>query len=140
LVGTGTDDEPSLGVTRDRNGLTLQGAQRGGRSQDDEAFSVRHHGIRPRWAPTFGRLDATEAALWRTLGLTAAEAARLARKGASAADTIKEWWRAGIPFDEVADWIGAGLTAKEAADQRARGITAEQAAALRALRDQDADD
>ncbi|HSZ44124.1 MAG TPA: hypothetical protein VK823_02235 [Streptosporangiaceae bacterium] len=85
-------------------------------------------------------LDATEAALWRTLGLTAAEAARLARKGASAADTIKEWWRAGIPFDEVADWIGAGLTAKEAADQRARGITAEQAAALRALRDQDADD
>lgn len=26
LVGTWTDDEPSLGVTRDRNGLTLQGA------------------------------------------------------------------------------------------------------------------
>ena len=26
VVGTGTDDEPSLGVTRDRNGLTLQGA------------------------------------------------------------------------------------------------------------------
>jgi hypothetical protein len=85
-------------------------------------------------------VDAAEAILWRTLGLTAAEAARLARKGANAADTIKEWWRAGIPFDEVADWIGAGLTADEAADQRARGITVEQAAALRALRDQDADD
>ncbi len=58
LVGTGTDDEPSLGVTRDRNGLTLQGAQRGGRSQDDEALPVRHHGVGARWARTFGRLDA----------------------------------------------------------------------------------
>jgi hypothetical protein len=40
VVRTGTDDEPSLGVTRDRNGLTLQGAQRGGHSQDDEALPV----------------------------------------------------------------------------------------------------
>jgi hypothetical protein len=32
VVGTWTDDEPTLGITRDRNGLTLQGAQRGGRS------------------------------------------------------------------------------------------------------------
>jgi hypothetical protein len=84
-------------------------------------------------------VPATDAVLWRGIGLTPAEAGRLARKGASAVETIREWWRAGIPFDEAADWIGAGLTAKEAADQRARGITAEQAAALRALRDQDED-
>src|ERR1035438_4422856 len=58
VVGTGTDDEPSLCVTRDRNGLTLQGAQRGGRSQDDEALSVRHDGVGARWAGPFGRLDA----------------------------------------------------------------------------------
>ena len=58
LSGAGTDDEPSLGVTRDRNGLTLQGAQRGRRSQDDEALSVRHHGVGARWAGPFGRLDA----------------------------------------------------------------------------------
>src|SRR6202011_1377948 len=32
--------------------------QRGGRSQDDEALPVRHHGVGARWARTFGRLDA----------------------------------------------------------------------------------
>jgi hypothetical protein len=85
-------------------------------------------------------VDAADAILWRTLGITPAEAGRLARKGVSAAETVRDWWRAGIPFDEVADWIGAGLSAAEAAEQRAHGITAEQAAALRALRDQDADD
>jgi hypothetical protein len=85
-------------------------------------------------------LEAGDAVLWRTLGLTPAEAARLTGKGVSAADTVRDWWRAGIPFDEAADWIGAGLTPREAADQRARGVTAEQAAALRALRDQEADE
>jgi hypothetical protein len=85
-------------------------------------------------------VDAADAALWRTLGITPAEAGRLARKGVSAAEAVRDWWRAGIPFDEVADWIGAGLSAAEAAEQRRGGITAEQAAALRALRDQDADD
>src|ERR1700690_2664229 len=59
FVGIGTDDEPSLGVTRDRNGLTLQGAQRGGRSQDNEALPVRDDGVGARWAGAFGRLDAT---------------------------------------------------------------------------------
>jgi hypothetical protein len=85
-------------------------------------------------------LEVADATLWRALGLTAAEAGRLTRKGVGPVDTVRDWWRAGIPFDEVADWIGAGLTAQEAADQRRRGITAEQAAALRALRDQEADD
>jgi hypothetical protein len=85
-------------------------------------------------------IDAADAVLWRTLGLTPAEATRLTGQGASAADTVRDWWRAGIPFDEAADWIGAGLTPQEAADQRARGVTAEQAAALRALRDQEADE
>lgn len=85
-------------------------------------------------------LEAADATLWRALGLSAREAGRLARKGASPVDTVCDWWRAGIPFDEVADWIGAGLTPKEAAEQRARGITCEHAAALRALRDQEADD
>jgi hypothetical protein len=85
-------------------------------------------------------IEAADAVLWRTLGVSPAEAARLTRKGACAADTVRDWWRAGIPFDEAADWIGAGLSAQEAVEQRARGITAEQAAALRALRDQDADE
>ena len=59
FVGIGRGDEPSLSVTRDRNGLPLQGAQRGGRSQDDEARPVRNDGVRaPRWAGAFGRLDA----------------------------------------------------------------------------------
>ena len=65
LVRSGTDDEPSLAIARDRNGLTLQGAQNGCRSQDDEALSVRHDGVRSRWAATFGRLDMSAEALWR---------------------------------------------------------------------------
>jgi hypothetical protein len=79
-------------------------------------------------------IDAAEAQIWKSLGLTPLEAARLSRQGHAPADVIKSWWTAGIPFDELAAWIGAGLTADEAAEQRARGITAEQAATLRALR------
>src|SRR5271165_5115325 len=59
FVGLGTDDEPSLGVARDRNGLPLQGAQRGGRSQGDEALPVRHDGVGALCAGPFGPLDAT---------------------------------------------------------------------------------
>src|ERR1019366_8837189 len=64
FVETGTDDEPPLCVTPDRNGLPLQGAQRGGRSQDDEALSVRDDGVGARWAGTFGRLDAPPETFW----------------------------------------------------------------------------
>src|ERR1019366_8385954 len=64
FVETGTGDEPPLCVTPDRNGLPLQGAQRGGRSQDDEALSVRDDGVGARWAGTFGRLDAPPETFW----------------------------------------------------------------------------
>jgi hypothetical protein len=132
------------------------GALRSGRMGRGDAFRRLHEaGVPPQviqgylsgpWDPeevlpwARAGVDAADAALWRTLGITPAEAGRLARKGVSAAEAVRDWWRAGIPFDEVADWIGAGLSAAEAAEQRGRGITAEQAAALRALRDQDADD
>jgi hypothetical protein len=79
-------------------------------------------------------IQAADARLWRSLGLTASEAGELRKADRTPADVIQEWWRAGIPFDEVAEWIGAGLTAAEAVAQRASGVTVEQAAALRALR------
>jgi len=85
-------------------------------------------------------IDAADAAMWRMLAVTPEEAKRLSAKGASPADTVRAWWQAGIPFDEVAAWIGAGLSPQEAAEQRTKGVTAEQAAAMRALRDQDAED
>jgi hypothetical protein len=92
---------------------------------DDTALSWAKEGI-----------DATEAHLWRELGLRPAEVVRLTQQGATLSQTVRDWWRAGIPIDEVAEWIGAGLKPEEAAEQRARGITAEHAATLRALRDE----
>jgi hypothetical protein len=79
-------------------------------------------------------VEATDARLWRDLGLRPVEGGRLARAGRHPFEVIREWWRAGIPYDEVADWLGAGLTAEEAVAQRAKGITIDQARALRALR------
>ncbi len=155
-------DAVSRGLTPEtafarRHHVQLSGGPlRGGRLGRGEAFRRMHEaGVPPQviegyltgpWDPeealpwARAGVDAADAVLWRTLGITPAEAGRLVRKGMSAAEAVRDWWRAGIPFDEVADWIGAGLSAAEAAEQRARGITAEQAAALRALRDQDADD
>lgn len=91
---------------------------------DDEAFDWAHEHV-----------DASDAQLWKELGVRPQEAGRANRRGLTAIGVVREWWKAGIPLDEVADWLGAGLTADEAALQRSKGITAEQAAALRALRD-----
>jgi hypothetical protein len=90
---------------------------------DDEAIAWSKEGI-----------QAWDAKVWRTLGLTTAEAAELHKADMTPTQVIQEWWRAGIPYDEVADWLGAGLSAAEAVEQRASGVTVEQAAALRALR------
>lgn len=90
---------------------------------DDEAVTWSKEGI-----------QAWDAKMWRSLGLTPAEAGDQAKAGREPADVIRDWWRAGIPFDEVADWLGAGLSPEEAVAQRAAGVTVEQAAALRALR------
>lgn len=79
-------------------------------------------------------IQAWDARVWQSIGLTPAEAGELRKAERAPADVIQEWWRAGIPYDEVADWIGAGLSAKEAVAQRESGVTVEQAAALRALR------
>lgn len=79
-------------------------------------------------------IQAWDAKVWQSIGLTPAEAGELQKAKKTPVEVIQEWWRSGIPYEEVANWLGAGLTPDEAVAQRASGVTVEQAAALRALR------
>jgi hypothetical protein len=90
---------------------------------DDKAIAWARRGI-----------QAWDARIWQTIGVTPAEADELRQANLDPHQVLQDWWRTGIPFDEVADWLGAGLTPTEAVEQRAAGVTVEQAAALRALR------
>jgi hypothetical protein len=131
IIGPATGAPPNLGATVHRltaQGVPMQVLQSYAAQQwyDDEAVAWAEHHV-----------DASDAKVWKALGLRPSEAGRLTRRGVNALSVVADWWKAGIPFHEVADWLGAGLSAEEAAAQRAKGITAEQAAALRALRDDD---
>ena len=83
------------------------------------------------WAKA--EIDATQALIFKHLGITPIEARKQQDKGHHALDIVAQWWDGGIPRAEVADWLGAGFSVSEATQARANGIDVTQAAVLRAL-------
>lgn len=60
-------------------------------------------------------VEATQAVLYRCLGLFPEEAARLAEAGTDAEQLLCAWWDAGIPRAEAASWLIARTSPEDAA-------------------------
>ncbi|GAA1088427.1 hypothetical protein NE857_20950 [Nocardiopsis exhalans] len=78
------------------------------------------------WART--GVNATQAVLYRALGLAPEEAARSAKAGRDAEKLLRTWWDAGVPRQDVAAWLTAGFSPQEAASAVAADGTVEEAA------------
>ena len=65
------------------------------------------------WART--GVEATQAVLYRCLGLLPEQATRLAEAGTDAEELLCAWWDSGVPRTEAASWIVSGTSPEDAA-------------------------